>query len=68
MYKEWEPQTSADAGARGHPLAEAAGKPSSLLSSHEGYLNRRRSGEQKAEEAKAALVTVPAPGLPAAPA
>lgn len=57
----------AGAGSGDHPPDTGCrqAQASSLLRSQEGYFNTRHSGEQTAE---ATLVTVPAPGLSAAPA
>ena len=69
VRREFNPLGLADAGSGGHPPSAGCrqAQASSLLKSQEGYLNTRHSGEQTAE-AKATLVTVPAPGPLAAPA
>lgn len=63
MRKEFNALGLADAGSGGHPPSASCrqAQAGSLLKSQEGHFNTRHSGEQTAE-AKATLVTVPAPG------
>lgn len=67
MRREFKPLGLSDAGSDSHPPSTGyrQTQASSLCTSQEGYFGTRHSAEQTAE-AKAAPVTMPAPGPPAA--